>query len=89
MTIRCVVAGSNANGSPDFFFVMVRATEEQIANGKHYDVAREAAKENGYDGEMVAFDENDPPKFLFDHFVWETALVYAMLDTGELYEVKQ
>ena len=41
--------------------------------GDHYEIAEEAAYENGYEGPMVVFDENDGPDFLLDHFVWESA----------------
>ena len=73
MRIKCVVAGTNANGSPDFYFCTVECSEGDYNEGRHYDVARRSARDEGYEGEMVVFDEHDGPDFLFNHFVWESA----------------
>lgn len=70
---KIVVACFNANGDPDFAFVVVRATDDQCEHGEHYAAACRWAENNGYEGPMVAYGEYDPPKFLFDHFVWESA----------------
>lgn len=76
MIVKVVVAAEGFNG-PDLYFCKVECTEEQYDNGDHYDVAKSAANENGYEGSMVAFDENDDPKALFGLFEWETASCYS------------
>ncbi len=79
MTIKCVVAGYNANGEPDFYFCKVRCTEQQMDNGDHYDRARRAASENGYEGSAVSIDEFDSAGRAIDHlFVWESASILAI-----------
>lgn len=75
MEIKCVVACRNASGESDFYFCKVECSEEQYDVGDHYELAEDSAREEGYEGPMVAFDENDGPDFLFDHFVWESASV--------------
>lgn len=73
MTVKCVVACHNASGEPDLFFCKVKCTEDQYEVGDHYERAEDYAKEQGYSGPMVVFDENDGPNSLFDLFVWESA----------------
>jgi hypothetical protein len=75
MEIKCVVACRNASGESDFYFCKVECSEEQYDVGDHYELAEDSAREEGYEGPMVVFDENDGPDFLFDHFVWESASV--------------
>jgi hypothetical protein len=77
MEIRCVVACHNASGESDFFFVKVSCDERQYSHGEHYELAEYKAREEGYEGPMVVFDENDGPSFLFEHFVWESASVVS------------
>lgn len=74
MIVRMVVAAHGFDG-PDLYFCKVECSQEQYDDGEHYDIAKSAAKENGYDEPMVAFDENDPPKAMFDLFEWDTATV--------------
>ncbi len=74
-SIRCIVAATNANGEPDLYFVMVYATEEQINNGEHYEVACAKACEEGYDA-VLAYDERDTAgKAMLPLFEWNTAPV--------------
>jgi len=73
MTIKCVVACRNAEGASDFYFCKVECSQDEYDVGKHYEIAEEQAADEGYEGPMVVFDENDGPNFLFDHFVWESA----------------
>ena len=81
MKIKCVTACYNAHGEPDFHFCIVDCTQEQYDAGDHYIEANTAALHAGYEGEgryktlMIVFDENDGPKFLFDHFEWGSASV--------------
>lgn len=74
-TIRCVVSAINSGGEPDLYFVKVKATEEQIHHGDHYDAARAAAEENGYEV-FLAYDEDDyAGAAMMKLFKWDTASV--------------
>lgn len=75
MIVKCVTAGTSANSEPDLHFCKVDCSEDEFAEGDHYMVAREQAGKDGYEGEMVTFDEHDGPDFLFEHFVWDSATV--------------
>lgn len=75
MIVKCAVACHNASGAPDFFFVKIKCTEEEYQEGTHYEFARAIAKEMGYEGEFVVFDESDGPNWLFTRFYWEKAQV--------------
>jgi len=77
--IRCVVAAINSNGDPDFYFVKVKATEEQINNGDHYDAARESAEDEGYEA-LLTYDQNDYgwKAFSRNAFDWKTAPVVTI-----------
>lgn len=75
MIVKCVVACRNASGESDFYFCKVKCSQDQYDVGEHYDMAENHAREEGYEGPMVVFDENDGPSFLFDHFVWESASI--------------
>jgi hypothetical protein len=80
LKLKMVVAATNANGEPDLFFCKVICSKEQYEEGDHYDAAKDQAKLEGYESEMVAFDENDPPKSLFELFVWNSAEVVDISD---------
>ena len=74
MNIKCIVAGTNANGEPDLYFCIVNCTIDQGHNGNHYDTAKEMAEDNGYEGPFVAFDERDSAGHaMLDLFEWSTA----------------
>lgn len=73
MQIKCVVACNNAAGNPDFYFCTVACTDEQYDAGEHCDVAEHAAREEGYEGPFVVYDEHDGPDWLFNYFVWASA----------------
>ncbi len=73
MLIKTVTAVTNANGEPDFTFCIVECSQEDYDYGIHYEIAKDQAYIDGYEGETVVFDEKDGPSFLFDHFVWESA----------------
>jgi len=77
MTIKMVIAASGFDG-PDLYFCKVECNEEQYENGDHYDCAKEAAAESGYEEPMVAFDENDSPKPLFNLFTWDSASTFKV-----------
>ncbi len=59
-TIKVLVLCSNSEGAPEMHTCSVEATPEQIAEGLHYDWAKENADRNGYEEPMIAFDERDP-----------------------------
>lgn len=73
--VKMIVAceeGSHGNG-PDFYFCIVRCTEEQYNEGLHYSAAMAKASGAGNEGPMVAIAECDPPQAVFTCFVWESA----------------
>lgn len=77
-SLKVVVACSNANGAPDLVPVNVTCTATQYQTGEHYDRAKAFAEEHGYEEPMVAIDENDPPKMLFELYVWPTIATVAV-----------
>ncbi len=80
MLIKVAVAATNANGEPDLFFTQVACSKEQYENGDHYDTAKTAAENAGYEP-YLAYDENDPPgSALMELFLWETATTVSILD---------
>lgn len=89
--IRCIVAGTDANGGPDLFFVKVQLNDEtdlsendDVNTGKHYSAAEKAAENNGYEGPFVAFDEIDHAgNAMLGLFVWESASIVD-LDGNEI-----
>lgn len=68
MKIRMIVACTNAQGAPDFFCCIVQCSEDEYEAGDHYDRAKAAAREDGYSGELVAFDEYDQPTSILQLF---------------------
>lgn len=67
MRIRCVVAALDSSGVPSFASCRVECTEEDYAEGKHYEAAEALAQELGYEPQLV-YDERDGPQWLFEHF---------------------
>ncbi|RQR65310.1 hypothetical protein DIE18_02170 [Burkholderia sp. Bp9125] len=57
--VKVAVLCTNSNGSPEFHTCTPAVTQEQLADGEHYALAKENAADNGYDGPMIAFDAND------------------------------
>lgn len=52
-----MVSAINANGSPDLYFcTLILDNESQYDLGQHYDKAEYVAEDDGYEGEMIAFD---------------------------------
>jgi hypothetical protein len=68
MQLRCIVACHNASGAPDFYPCTVEVSLEQYDEGEHYERAEEKARDSGYEGPMLAYDENDGPELLFRHY---------------------
>lgn len=73
MIVKCVVAAMSGGVGPDFYFCKVDVPAENYDVGIHYEIAEDAAEAEGYDRPMVAFDENDGPEWLFEHFNWDNA----------------
>lgn len=69
--VKTVIACTDAMGTPSFTFSVVRCSKEQYAEGDHYAAAEQQAEEDGYEGSMVAYDENDGPEWLFERFQWD------------------
>lgn len=57
---KCIVLCSNSNGEQEFHTCAPEVTKEQYDNGEHYDLAKQNAEDNGYEGPMIAFDASDP-----------------------------
>ena len=81
MNINCVVACRDSNGSPDLYALRIQCTEDQYENGDHYERAKEAVEENGYEASDIVFDENDhvfKVMFQVDFIDWETTSIYTI-----------
>lgn len=73
-SVNCLVACHNANGVPVLWPVTVTGEKEQMDEGEHYEAAKKAADEQGYEGPFVVFDEFDTCSFgginLFTMDIW-------------------
>jgi hypothetical protein len=85
MIIKCVVACMSTEGA-DFYFCRVKCAQDDYDNGVHYEIAEDAAGQDGYERPMVTFDENDGPEWLFEHFVWASAETVTSDDVDEDYD---
>ncbi len=56
---KVVVLCTNSEGSPEFHTCAPAVTHEQMADGVHYDLAKDSAADNGYEEPMIAFDAAD------------------------------
>lgn len=56
--IKMAICCHNANG-PTVCYCIINCTSEQYDNGDCYDAAIDFAQSQGYDGPMIAADEND------------------------------
>lgn len=77
-THRVIVAvQSCGTGEPDLYFCKVRCSETEFENCDHYERAKQAARDEGYEGVMVPFDEHDKAgKAMLPLFQWETASIW-------------
>lgn len=80
MNVKCVVACHNASGEPDFYFCIIQCNESDYELGRHYDMVEVYAKEQGYEGPFVVYDENECPEWLLEHFVWESASIWEVTE---------
>jgi len=58
-TLRIAVACRNASGAADLPVFEVAASADEIAEGVHYDRARELAEQCGYEGPLLCFDPDE------------------------------
>lgn len=74
--IKCVVSAINSNGEPDFYFVIVMATEKDIEEGNHYEKAKTSAENEGYEP-FIVYDQFDSAFRAFSRnaFSWKTATI--------------
>ena len=75
--VKCVVAGVNAQGVADFWFVIVRCTEEDFDLGRHYDAAQAFAEDNDFEAKLT-YDEVEAQAAFMDLFIWESASVVGI-----------
>jgi hypothetical protein len=64
MIIKCLVACTNSNGEPELLHIPVECSQEEYDNGKHYEKAKAAAEDEGYESPVWVADENDPGFFV-------------------------
>ncbi|KVP16902.1 hypothetical protein [Burkholderia ubonensis] len=57
--VKVAVLCTNSNGEPEFHTCTPEVTQAQVDDGEHYELAKENAAENGYEGPMIAFNAND------------------------------
>ena len=78
--LRMMVACDyNSNGEPDIYFCKVRCRRIEYNMGDHYPLAERKAKDEGYEGRMVSFDEHDAAgRAIVDHFVWDSASTFTV-----------
>jgi hypothetical protein len=57
---KVVVLCMDANGEPTFYTVAPECTLKQVADGEHYERAKNNAREDFYEDPMIAFDATDP-----------------------------
>lgn len=57
---KVIVLCTNSEGAPEFHFCSPACSHQDMIEGKHYDLAKENAETNGYEGPMIAFDATDP-----------------------------
>lgn len=56
---KVIVLCINSEGSPEFHACTPAVTHQEMIDGLHYERAKEDAKENGFEGPMIAFDGTD------------------------------
>ncbi len=56
---KVVILCHNSAGEPEFWTCAVEVTDEDIENGRHYELAKENAEYNAYEEPMIAFDADD------------------------------
>ena len=77
LQVRVVVSATTYDGTPGFFPCKIMCHLSQYEDGFHYEAAKELAKDYDFEGEMVVYDEQDGPAFLFNQFDWNTSPTYV------------
>lgn len=57
--VRVAVACTGASGEPELPIFTVHVTDHQHDLGEHYDLAQQAAADEGYEGPFVCFDDQE------------------------------
>lgn len=69
--VKVIVLCTNSNGAPEFHTCTPEVTPQQVDEGEHYELAKQNAADNGYEGPMLAFDTKDPAaRQLGDLLAW-------------------
>lgn len=58
--IKVAVLAIDSNGSPELLGYEINTTQCSIDEGNHFDMAKQSAREDGYEEPMMAFDQKDP-----------------------------
>lgn len=58
--VKVAVLCTDSRGLPTIHTCTPEVSAEQYARGKHYDMAKQNAADNSFDGPMLAFDQADP-----------------------------
>ena len=82
MITKCVVACTNAEGNPDFYYCKVKCTKAEYVGEAHRRKAKEAAIRDGYKP-FVVYGELDGRDWLFSHFCWATAKIEVTKEMQE------
>lgn len=59
MNVKMIVACKDSNGAPTFFKTVMKVSNKEYHNGDHYTIAENLAKDQGYEGDMVAYTHNE------------------------------
>lgn len=77
MKVKCVVA-VGFFGVRTLWPCIVEATQGQIDNGEHYNVAKNAAIDDGYSCTYIVFDENDEGFSMINGIDWNTIKTFSI-----------
>jgi hypothetical protein len=62
--VTLVSACMNADGTPGFAVTIIYVTEEEAANGRHYELAEVELLQSGKEEPFVHFSDAERPEFL-------------------------
>jgi hypothetical protein len=62
--VTLVSACMNADGTPEFAVTTIYVTEEEAANGRHYELAEVELLQSGKEEPFVHFSDAERPEFL-------------------------
>jgi hypothetical protein len=81
---KMVVAAVNASGEPDLFFCKISCTPEEVDDGKHYDMAKQLAIEEGYEPKLAYDTQDMAGKAMYDALFDKTKPKVVIDITGGL-----